>query len=71
MKKVKAVWYAFCVIVLYYVVRPVDCFVRASIESGLMNKHHFNNVFKHYWEMDYAYPEVHWEMIKELWNEGS
>lgn len=69
MNKIKAIWYTLCVVLLYYIVRPVDCFVRASIESGLMNKHHFLNVFKHHWEMDYAYPEVYWDMVKDLWNE--
>lgn len=67
--KIKAVWYAFCIILLYYVVRPVDCVIRATIDSGLLHKGHFINHFKNHWEMEYGQPDSLWLMVKSLWNE--
>ena len=67
MNKLAAVWYTFCIIVLYYIARPIHCTLAAAIDSGLLNKGHFVNSFKFYWEVDYGHEGALWELVKERW----
>jgi len=70
MNKLKAVFIAVCVVFLYYVIRPISCFLSALLESRLMSFSFFKEVFLLRWEevgnfdVDIAY-------VKELWNETS
>lgn len=68
MNKLKAVLVGICFILLYYIVRPVNCFFSALLESRLMNMGFFVEVFKYRWE-ETGDRVKDFEWIKELWNE--
>ena len=68
MNKLKAVSQLYFVVFLYYIIRPISCFLSALLESRLMSFSFFKEVFLLRWEevgnfdVDIAY-------VKELWNE--
>lgn len=69
MNKIKAIFTLFCVITLYYIIRPINCFFEALLESRLMHLGFFKEVFMLAWEEDGAQVDYYWNSIKELWNE--
>lgn len=69
MNKLKAVFIAICVLLLYYIIRPVSCFLSALLESRLMSFSFFKEVFLIKWEDSYEDVDLLWKYVKELWNE--
>ncbi len=68
MNKLKAVFIAICVLLLYYIIRPVSCFLSALLESRLMSFSFFKEVFLLRWE-EVGNFDVDISYVKELWNE--
>ncbi len=66
--KLKAIIVGVCFVLLYYVVRPVNCFLSALLESRLMNLPFFKEVFLIKWEESYEDVDLLWQYVKELWS---
>lgn len=70
LNKGKAVLYSLFIIILYYIVKPVEAVLYAIVESQLRSFEHFVEVIKREYEKDTPHPGDYWAYVKELWKGG-
>lgn len=69
MNKLKAIFTVLCIIVLYYIIRPIHCLFQAVIETLIQPEFNmFIDIYMFCWKEDYVELETYWLYVKEMWH---
>jgi len=69
MNKLKAIYIILVVALLYWIIKPVECFFHATIKSWFMDLGYFKDLFVDRWKT-VPHPTDYLLLAKELWNEN-